>query len=79
MKSSMPKVASKTNGSIDAELVNGLKNNASESQSEDAQASDGNSPLFDTKDLREIISFQKGNFVQHWHPPTNTNYHAIFW
>lgn len=30
-------------------------------------------------DLFDIVSFQKGNFVQSWHPPVNASYHAILW
>ncbi|KAH6817125.1 S-adenosyl-L-methionine-dependent methyltransferases superfamily protein [Perilla frutescens var. frutescens] len=35
------------------------------------------SPLLLEKDLLKIVSFEKGNFVQNWHPPANKYYHAI--
>ncbi|XP_073052326.1 probable RNA methyltransferase At5g51130 [Primulina eburnea] len=55
------------NTSADAELVNGLKNHASESLTEAALK----------KDLLKIVSFQKGNFIQNWRPPASTYYSAV--
>ncbi|KAI3443743.1 hypothetical protein Pfo_000408 [Paulownia fortunei] len=77
MKTSMHRVTSKTPRSADAELANGLENNATESLTEEKRDNSGDSPLSEEKDLLKIVSFQKGNFVQNWRPPANTYYHAI--
>ncbi|XP_051131170.1 probable RNA methyltransferase At5g51130 [Andrographis paniculata] len=77
LKTSMPKATSKVPGSGHVNFGNSLKDNASELPPKEAPQSDGNSPLLEAKDLDKIVSFQKGNFVQNWHPPAHTSYHAI--
>ncbi|KAL7096933.1 hypothetical protein ACP275_10G111500 [Erythranthe tilingii] len=51
--------------------------NANESLIEEKRDNSGNSPLSGEKDLLDVVSFQKGNFVQNWHPPEKTTYHVI--
>ncbi|KAK4396989.1 putative RNA methyltransferase [Sesamum angolense] len=63
----------------DGASISGFVNNASESLMEEKQNSSGDSPFQLENDLLEIVSFQKGNFVQNWRPPENTSYHAILW
>ncbi|XP_071908800.1 probable RNA methyltransferase At5g51130 [Coffea arabica] len=58
---------------MQGEKVNQSKKSATELQSELQRDFSGNSG----GDLSDIVSFQKGNFVQSWHPPENTYYHAI--
>ncbi|KAL3532500.1 hypothetical protein ACH5RR_006021 [Cinchona calisaya] len=51
------------------------ENSATELQSDLRRRVSGNSDR--GGDLFHIVSFEKGNFVQNWHPPKNTLYHAI--
>ncbi|KAL0410627.1 UNVERIFIED_CONTAM: putative RNA methyltransferase [Sesamum latifolium] len=77
IRTSKHRVTSTISRSADGASVSGLVNNASESLTEEKQNSSGDSPFPMEKDLLEIVSFQKGNFVQNWRPPENTSYHAI--
>lgn len=72
------KVTPKIPRTADAELGNGLEGDITESRDEEKWDDSGDSPLSVEKDLLKIVSFQKGNFVQNWHPPA-TYYHAILW
>lgn len=67
------KVTSKTPGVADAELVNGFEKSTVKLPDEDI----ADSPILLENDLQKIVSFQKGNFVQNWHPPAKKKYHAI--
>lgn len=75
VRTNTPKITSKTPGAATAELVNGLEKSTIKSPDEET----GDSPPSLEKDLLKIVSFEKGNFVQNWHPPPNKNYHAILW
>ncbi|KAK4415552.1 putative RNA methyltransferase [Sesamum alatum] len=77
IRTSKHRVTSTISSSADGESIGGLVNNASESLTEEKRNSSRDSPFPLEKDLLEIVSFQKGNFVQNWHPPGNASYHAI--
>ncbi|KAL2555210.1 putative RNA methyltransferase [Forsythia ovata] len=77
VKMSTHKLPSKTPKSADAELFNGLENHTSKSPTEVTPEKSVDSPLVQGKDLFDIVSFQKGNFVQNWRPPEDTYYHTI--
>ncbi|KAL0283359.1 UNVERIFIED_CONTAM: putative RNA methyltransferase [Sesamum angustifolium] len=77
IRTSKHRVTSTVSRSADGASISGYVNNASESLMEEKQNSSGDSPFQLENDLLEIVSFQKGNFVQNWRPPENTSYHAI--
>lgn len=68
-------MTSKTPGVGDAELVDGFEKSTVKLPDEGT----ADSPLLLENDLQKIISFEKGNFVQNWHPPAKRKYHAILW
>lgn len=55
--------------------ADGLEKSTIKSPDEDTSES----PFSMEKDLLKIVSFEKGNFVQNWHPPADKSYHAILW
>lgn len=68
-------MTSKTPGVGDAELVDGFEKSTVKLPDEGT----ADSPLLLENDLQKIVSFEKGNFVQNWHPPAKRKYHAILW
>lgn len=69
----------KTQHSSDVKLANGSETSGTHSQAEQAVPDSGDSPPQEARDLFNVVSFLKGNFVQAWHPPENTRYHLISW
>ncbi|KAL6558317.1 hypothetical protein OROMI_018667 [Orobanche minor] len=72
IRTSMHTGTSKIDKSENVELANGLENNTTETLI-DEKGGDSGYPAVPVKaELLKIVSFQKGNFVQSWHPPVNT-------
>ncbi|KAL6494542.1 hypothetical protein OROGR_031342 [Orobanche gracilis] len=61
---------SKIDKSEDVELANGLENNTTETLIDEKGDDSGYPAVPVEADLLKIVSFQKGNFVQSWHPPS---------
>ncbi|KAK6158963.1 hypothetical protein DH2020_006277 [Rehmannia glutinosa] len=78
VRTSMNRGTYKLHRSADVELADCLENNATETLTDEKRDNSGYSAISVETDLLNIVSFQKGNFVQSWHPPENTYYHAIF-
>ncbi|CAA3012591.1 probable RNA methyltransferase At5g51130 [Olea europaea var. sylvestris] len=70
-------LSSKKPKRADAELFNGLENHTSASLTEVTPQKSVDTPCLQGNDLFDIVSFQKGNFVQNWRPPQDTYYHTI--
>lgn len=71
-------LSSKKPKRADAELFNGLENHTSASLTEVTPQKSVDTPCLQGNDLFDIVSFQKGNFVQNWRPPED-NYDTILW
>ncbi|KAL6984762.1 hypothetical protein U1Q18_018144, partial [Sarracenia purpurea var. burkii] len=61
----------------DAEGVNSVQQTLNELQSGETKESLRNCSSLQGKDLFDIVTFRKGNFVQSWQPPEDRSYHTI--
>ncbi|CAA2984928.1 probable RNA methyltransferase At5g51130 [Olea europaea subsp. europaea] len=73
VKTNAIKLPSMTPKSAD---VNGLQNQTTKSPTEMTLEKSIDTPCLQGEDLFDIVSFQKGNFVQNWRPPED-NYDTI--
>ncbi|KAA8523144.1 hypothetical protein F0562_009567 [Nyssa sinensis] len=77
VKMSTPKMPSKTSRLEDGEGVNGLKHSVTEPLSEETRDTSGNSSPLQGRELFNVISFRKGNFIQSWRTPEDKCYDTI--
>lgn len=77
VKTSTHKIPPKTSKLEDAGGVNGVRNSVTNLESEETRESLMNCSSLQGKDLLNIVTFRKENFVQNWWPPEDKCYHTI--
>ncbi|PSS20853.1 RNA methyltransferase [Actinidia chinensis var. chinensis] len=77
VKMSTPTIPPKTTKLEDAAGVNDAQHSVTELRSGETMESLRNFSSLQEKDLLNIVTFRKGNFVQNWRPPEDKSYHTI--
>ncbi|XP_057501302.1 probable RNA methyltransferase At5g51130 [Actinidia eriantha] len=77
VKMSTPTIPPKTTKLEDAAGVNEAQHSVTELRSGETMESLRNFSSLQEKDLLNIVTFRKGNFVQNWRPPEDKSYHTI--
>ncbi|KAL7239939.1 hypothetical protein ACSBR2_005743 [Camellia fascicularis] len=77
VKTNTHKIPPKTSKLEDAGGVNGVRNSVTNLESEETRESLMNCSSLQGKDLLNIVTFRKENFVQNWWPPEDKCYHTI--
>ena len=79
MKTSTHTIPPKTTKLEDAARLNDVQHSVTELRSGETMESLKNFSSLQEKDLLNIVTFRKGNFVQNWRPPEDKSYHTIIW
>ncbi|THG21479.1 hypothetical protein TEA_021197 [Camellia sinensis var. sinensis] len=77
VKTNTRKIPPKTSKLEDAGGVNGVQNSVTNLETEETRESLMNCSSLQGKDLLNIVTFRKENFVQNWWPPEDKCYHTI--